>query len=234
MRPSISSIIFIVAVAWSGSTVAQGLSCPQNLTWRDATYAQRTADLDGRVVKAVVESFSNIWMAQVDEGPDRYAIISVRGKARDSKIALTFGKDRPKPADFSEIGMAVESPMGDGNWSRMKRPCDIKDGSSMKFNERDMVADTVESTVKPPVFHGVLHRKGLGFRYSIAFAAYGTEPAFSLEGELKYGPSTKIFDMATDVQGWNLYRANTFVRAIPLGESVRLSTVLSEMGISTQ
>jgi hypothetical protein len=228
-----SFLLILVATGVSGSTMAQDLLCTQSITWRGATYAQRTTNIEGQLIRAEIESFSNVWFAQINEGPERAAIISVKEKFGGDAITLTFGKDRPKPSDFSEIGMAVEPPMGDGNWPRMKNPCDVKDGSVVEFNENEMDVATGENSMKTPRFRGVLRRKSMRFSYSIEFEANGTDQAMSWQGELNYGSATKIFNMATDVQGWHLYRAGTFVKTMPIGKTVDLSTVLNELGVSS-
>lgn len=232
MKPSIFSITFFAGVILSPLVMAQESSCPKERTWQEAIYAQRTAKIDGQLFTFEAEDFSNASTAVIDGGGDRSGVIWIPMKTGNDTIALTFGKNRPAPAEFGEIGMAVAGPMGVFNWRRMKRPCDMKDGSVFEFSEKDLEIDTHENASDLSTYHGVMKRKGLDFSYSVKFEASGTEPDFSGEGKLRYGVP-KPFDFVTDVQGWNLYRANTFVRTIPVGKPVPLSAVLDEISDSS-
>ena len=228
MKLRISFLLTLVAMLVCQSTMAQDPLCSPNMTWRDATYAQRTSTMEGQSITAEFENFSNAWLVQFNDGLEKSAVISIKEKFYGEAITFTFGKDRPKPAEFSEIDMAVAPPMVDGDWPRMTRPCDVKDGSVVEFTETDMHPAKREHA-QPVKFRGALRRQAMRFTYSIALEADGTDQAMSWQGEMSYGPATKIFDMATDVQGWHLYRANTFVKTIPQGKLVSLSTVLNEM-----
>jgi hypothetical protein len=228
-----SWLSFLAAIAISQPSMAHGLLCPQELTWGDATYAERsTVDSKGRLIRASVESFSNAGLIEVDETSFKARLL--RMKNAEAAISLTFGADRPKPIDFAEIAMAVEPPMGDGSWSRMKRPCDIKDGSVIAFSEKDMRGEADANPVNSVRFHGVLRREGLSFSYVITVEAGGAEPGFSYKGQLRYGLHDKAFNLATDMRGWHVYRADTFVKTLPMGVRVPLSAVLDEAKVSSQ
>lgn len=222
--------VVFAAAAVGGPGMAQGLPCPAQLTWREAIHAQRTAvdDRSGRRVHAETEEFSNAWLAVIDEGGDRAALL--RMKAGAHAVALTFGAGRPAPAGFAEMVMAVEAPMGDGSWPRMKRPCDIRDGGVVAFSEKDLPGDRGPEALGSLRFHGVLTRQGLSFSYRAAFEADGANPRVTLHGSLRYGHPAKPFDLATDMQGWHVYRDDRFVRTIPAGARTPLSAVLQELG----
>jgi hypothetical protein len=154
-------------------------------------------------------------------------------KTGDVAISLTLGDKPEKPSNFAEMSMAVEAPMGDGSWPRMKRPCDIKDGSVIAFSENDTRAQP-DANSSPRKFHGVLKRDALSFSYVVTVEAEGADPGFSYQGHLRYGPTDKAFDLATNMEGWDIYRADTFVKAVPTGVRVPLSAVLSEINVSSQ
>lgn len=153
----------------------------------------------------------------------------LRVKAGNETISLTFGNNKPKPIDFAEIAMALEPPMVDGSWLRMKRPCHIKDGSVIAFSEKDLSSKKDANAVNSLRFHGVLKRQALSFSYVMTVEANGAEPGLSWQGNLRYGPRDKVFDLATDIEGWHVYRADTFVGTIPTGVRVPLSAVLDEI-----
>ena len=219
---------FLTAIAISQPSLAHGLLCPEELTWREATYAERsTIDSNGRLIQVSVENFSNALLAVVDQAD--YKARLLRMKTGEAAISLTLGDNRPKPIEFSELAMAVEPPMGDGSWPRMKRPCDIEDGSVIAFSEKDMRVESNAKAMTSPKFHGVLKRQALSFSYVITFETDGAEPSFSYQGHLIYSPPDKAFDLATDMEGWHVYRADIFVRTIPKGVQVPLSAVLNEL-----
>lgn len=206
--------------------MAAELFCPEDQTWRDSIYALRIVQINGQTIKAEAKRFSNAWTAEVDENGKKAAIISLKGIAGNAPVAFTFGERRLSPEEFSEIAMAVEAPMGDGSWSRMKRPCDIRDGERVDFNENDLDADVRQNSSERPVFHGFIQRHGLDFSYEVMFAANGTDPAFSWQGRLKYGAVHEALNLATDIQGWNLYQGRLFVKTIPIGKAASISAAL--------
>lgn len=231
---NISCVAIVLTMAGIGTPgKARDLPCPANTTWREAIHAERTVvdPRSGRRVHGHIEEFSNAWLAVVDEGGQRAGLLRMTTGAPG--ISLTFGIDRPRPADFGEIMMAVESPMGDGSWPRMKRPCDMRDGSVMAFSEKDLPGARGTDAGERPRFHGVLKRQGLWFSYRMTFAAEGAEPGFSYGGRLRYGTPDKAYDLGTDMQGWHVYRDDRFVRTIPAGARVPLSAVLRELGSGT-
>jgi hypothetical protein len=228
MKLKTTCLPFLTAIAISQPSVAHGLLCPKELTWRDATYAERsTVDSDGRLIRVSVENFQNALLAVVDQADYKAKLLSMKTGA--TPISLTLGNNRPEPTKFSEIAMAVEPPMGDGNWPRMKRPCDIEDGSVIAFSEKDIRVEPDANTMASPRFHGVLQRQALSFNYVITVEADGAEPSFSYQGSLRYGPPDRAFDLATDMEGWHVYRANSFVRTIPTEGRMPLSAVVNEL-----
>lgn len=232
MNLNISVLIFLAIAGICKPSIAHGLLCPEEFTWREAIHAERTTvDSNGRLIQAEIETFSNAWLAVSDEGSSKAALLRI--KTGEETISLTFGTSRPKPIEFAEIAMAVEPPMGDGSWPRMKRPCDIKDGNVIAFSEKDMPSDMGLNATKLPRFHGVLKRQALSFSYTVTVEADGAEPSFSYRGNLRYGYPEKTFDLSTDMQGWHVYRADRFVRTIPLGVKVPLSAVLNELKTSS-
>lgn len=228
MTPRISSILFIAAIVLSRSTLAQDSSCPQNLSWRDASFAQRLTNEEGQTLKATIEGFSNLSIAQIDAGAYRGKVMSLRGRPGDDAIAFTFGEARLAPQEFAEISIAVEPPMVNGTWPRMRKPCDIKDGSVIEFDENDMADNAGEKTANQAKLRGVIRRQGLRFTYTVTIDATGGQTPAVWQGELNYEPP-QPFDMTTDVQGWHVFRGGRFVRAIPLGKPVQVATVLNEM-----
>jgi hypothetical protein len=233
MKLKISILAFVATIGISQPSMADGLLCAEELTWRDAIHAERTSiDINGRLIQAKVENFSNAWLAVIDEGGSKSILL--RMNSGSDAISLTFGSNRPKPIEFAEIAMAVEAPMGDGSWPRMKRPCDIKDGSVIEFSEKDMPTNMFLNAMKLSRFHGVLKRQALSFSYVFKVEADGVEPSFSYQGSLRYGHPNKAIDLSTDMEGWHVYRANTFVKTIPAGVPVPLSAVLNEMRPASQ
>jgi hypothetical protein len=229
MKLNTTCLPILATIAIGQPSMAHGLLCPEELTWRDATYAERsTVDSNGRSVQASVENFSNAVLALVGEGDVKARLLRI--KTGNVAISLTLGNKPEKPNSFAEISMAVEAPMGDGSWPGMKRPCDIKDGSVIAFSEKDMPAEPGSNSRPPLKFHGVLKREVLSFSYVVTVEAEGAGPSFSYRGHLRYGPTDKAFDLATNVEGWDVYRADTFVKTIPAGVRVPLSAVLSEIG----
>lgn len=228
MASRIILIIGFAVVSFCRPIFADELSCPKNLTWRDAIYAQRIVQINGKTVKAETKRLSDAWTAEFDEHGNKAAIISLKRNAGNAPTAFTFGEPRPSPSEFSEMAMAVEPPMGDGSWSRMRRPCDIRDGERVDFSENDLEAYIRENSLGRPVFHGSIQRHGLDFSYEVMFEANGAEPAFSWQGKLQYGAIHEAFNLATDVQGWNLYRGGLFVKTVPIGEAVSVSTELDD------
>ncbi len=229
------SVIVVALSLVSGPALAQDLSCPAALTWRDATYARRIIDtgIDGRTITVELEGSPTLWRAQFDAGEGRVAIISMENKTADGTIALTFGKNRPRPSDFADIAKAVEPPMVAGNWRGMERPCAVKNGSAIAFDEKN-VPNTKALAAKPVAVRGVLRRDGLRFTYSATLSDKATSPGLSWQGELIFSASARLAQQTGDVQGWHVYRADTFVRTIPLGKPVALATVLAELDAAPQ
>lgn len=196
MKPSTLSLVSLTICGLGAPSMAHELSCPGKSSWYDATYVQRTSIIDGKSLSAEVSTFANATTADIIVDGNRVAVIRLRGKGNDA-IALTFGRNRPKPVEFAEISMAVAPPMAEGHWKRMQRPCDVKDSTTIEINEKDMAEDATEM----PVIQGSLSRNGSDFTYEITVHANGDEPATSWRGMLRFGEAARVLDDATDVQG---------------------------------
>jgi hypothetical protein len=229
MKPRLLPVLSFACIAVSPPAIGQASSCPKELRWQDATYAQRTTIMDGKVLRASVERFANLRVAEIVESGERSALISVDAPAGAEPIALTFGASRPVPAAFGEISMVLAPPMAELSFRRMQRPCDVADGSGIAFDARDLPVEIRDALASKSSFHGVLTRQGLEFVYTFTVDADSGGGASSWQGTLRYGPATKAFEPATDVQGWHVYRAGAFVKTIAVGAPMPLSAVLDEM-----
>ncbi|MEW6024321.1 MAG: hypothetical protein AB1807_19535 [Pseudomonadota bacterium] len=145
-------------------------------------------------------------------------------------IEFTSGKNFPKPVQFLHAGVRSAPMMGDGSWPMLARPADVEDGDTVEFDEKNVRADLRARMAKRALFRGVMQRQGGHFHYVVTFEAHGADPAFSMEGELIFGEANKAFDLATDMQGWHIFRDDVLIKTIPLGQPVPLSAVLSEIG----
>lgn len=210
--------------------VVQADPISREVGWQDAIYAQRSAGGDGRLARIRFENFSNAWTGDVEQDGERYRLVSMHTRAGGDTIEFTSGKNFPKPVQFLHAGVRSEPMMGDGSWPMLARPADIEDGGMVEFDEKNVRADLRARMAERAPFRGVMQRQGGHFHYIVAFEAHGADPAFSMEGELIFGEAKKAFDLATDMQGWHVYRDNTLIKTIPLGQPAPLSAVLSEIG----
>jgi len=210
---------FLASIAMSPSNAQE--VCAPELQWTDATYAERTTTVDGGHVKAVTEVFANASVIHLDIDGLQSALIYVPAENREDSIHVALGDS--KPSEYSEISMAVEPPMADGNWPRMTGPCAIPDEVSIDFDESDMPNMGKENAESRPRFKGMLRRSGLRISYSMS-----VEGAERLQGELNYARSLKSFNLDTDVQGWHLFRANSYVETLPVGRPVTLRSVINK------
>jgi len=229
MKPSILPILPFACIAVSSPVMGQALSCPKELRWQDATYAQQTTTINDKVIRATTERFANLQVAEIVEDGERVAIMSMDAPAGREPIALTFGVSRPVPATFGEIAMVLAPPMAELSWPGMQRPCDVADGARIEFGDRDLPVEIRKALRPRSSFRGVLTRQGLEFVYAAAADADGAGEAVSWQGTLRYGPATKAFDLATDVQGWHVYQGGILVKTIAVGAPVPLSAALDDM-----
>jgi hypothetical protein len=54
------------------------------------------------------------------------------------------------------------------------------------------------------------------------------------QGEANYTSELKHFDLHTDVQGWHVFRANSYVETLPAGKPVSMLSVIEKMTLSKQ
>jgi hypothetical protein len=226
MRLATSLFVLSVATNFVHSAFAQ-TKCAQELKWIDATYAQRTTTRGSQLVKADVESFANASVIHLDINGVKTAMIDMSIKRGEGSIQLTFGGGQPKPVEFSEISMAVEPPMSSGDWPRMKGPCSIPDGENVNFDESDLPAFVKGHAQSFPKFRGTLMRNGLRIRYSMT-----VEDGETWQGEANYVSASKDIDVRTDVQGWHIFRANSYVETLPVGQPVSLLSVIQRRDLS--
>jgi len=229
MKPRFLPILSLACLVPSPPAMGQAPSCPKELRWQDATYAQRTTKINNKVIRASAERFTNLQVAEIVWNDERTALISMDSPAGADPIALTFGASRPVPDTFGEIATVLEPPMAELSFRRMQRPCDVADGSRIEFDAHDLPAEIRDALARKSSFHGVLQRRGLEFVYAWTVDAYAAGEASSWQGTLRYGRATTAFDLSTDVQGWHVYRAGAFVKTIAVGAPMPLSAVLKEM-----
>lgn len=228
MRLTGSLLVLVLAMFKTPETYAQA-GCPKELKWTDATYAQRTTTKNGQVVKADAEAFVNAFIAHLSVDGARSGMIDVFIKNRTRSVQLTFGDSKPNPVEFSEISMVVEPPMANGAWPRMMSPCSLPDGVNIDFDENDIPPFTKEHAQAIPGFKGTLRRSGLSISYSMV-----VEGGETWQGEANYGRELKNFDVHTDVQGWHVFRSNSYVETLPVGKPVSILSVIEKLALSKQ
>lgn len=226
MRLTGSLLFLVLAIFGVPETYAQ-TGCPKELKWTDATYAQRITTKNGRAVKADAEAFVNASIVHLSLDGVQSGMIEVFSKTRANSIQLTFGHNRPNPVEFSEISMVVEPPMANGTWPRMMGPCSVSDGVSTDFDERDIPKFTKEHAQAIPKFKGTLRRTGLRISYSMV-----VEDGETWQGEASYDRALRDFDVHTDVQGWHVFRANSYVETLPVGSPVSVLSVIEKSAVS--
>ncbi|MTW10177.1 hypothetical protein GM658_06135 [Pseudoduganella eburnea] len=205
------------------------VTCPKELKWIDATYAERKITRDGQIESAKIEAFLNASVIHVDIGNVQSGMIEIFPKNHADSIRLTFGRDRPKPSDFAEVSMLVEPPMTNAAWPRMMGPCAVSSGTDIEFDESD-VPDFIEAHANNiPKFKGIIRRDGLNVSYSMK-----VESGERWQGELNYSRDLQSFDLQTDVQGWHVFRANTYIKTLPSGAPVSLLSVIEHMPSTEQ
>lgn len=228
MRAEISySIIFVLLFA-AQPVQARQVTCPKDLKWGDATYAQRTTRIEGLVSKADIEIFSNATVSHLEFNGIAGALIMLGAKGDPSGINLTFGAGQPKPFEFAEIAMVVEPPMTHGAWPRFSGPCAVKDGVVVNFDETEISPSLHSTAATPQKFHITLKRDGLRILYSMAVE---NEPgsdrgAETWQGVWQHDRKLKSFSLETDVQGWHVFRANTYLMTLPIGTAIPLGAAL--------
>lgn len=223
------SLMFLVLAMLNASRAYAQVACPSDLKWTDATYAQRKTAKDGQVVMADTEIFRNTSIAHLSVDGVMSGMIEVFSKNRTSSLQLTFGHNVPNPIEFAEISMIVEPPMAYEVWPRMIGPCSIADGVSVDFDENDIPASTKRYSQAIPKFKGTLLRTGLRVSYSMF-----VEDGESWQGEASYSRALKDFDLRTDVQGWHVFRANSYLETLPIGKPISVLSVMKKMALTEQ
>jgi hypothetical protein len=223
-------LIFLIAVLTAQSALAQPIACPKELKWTDATYLQGNVRVDAQLVKADIEIFSNVTVVHLDAGGTAAAAILSKKDTYATGINLTFGSGPPKPLDFAEISMIAAPPMSDGKWPRFSKPCQLQDGVIQRFDERDLAPYVRENAQATGRLHGTLQRKGPAVEYVMVAEGSpqsdrGTE---TWQGAARFDQQLRPFPLTTDVQGWHVFRGNVYLRTLPLGKPVPLSSVLDE------
>jgi len=218
-----SRLLFAMAMSCPFLAHAQA-TCPKDLKWIDATFAERAITRPGQLESAKIEAFSNASVIHVDIGGNRSDMIEILPKHRPDSIQLTFGRNRPSPIEFSEVSMLVEPPMTGGAWPRMMGPCAVSDGVGIEFDEKDVPTFIDAHSNGIPKFKGVMKRIGLSVSYSMAVGK-----SEQWQGRLNYSRELKSFDLQTDVQGWHVFRANSYVKTLPIGKPVSLLSVIEQM-----
>lgn len=216
---------FLFALAMANPLLAHAqATCPKDLKWIDATYAERTITRPSQLESAKIEAFSNASVIYVANGGIRSGMIEILPKHRPDSIQLTFGRDQPTPIEFSEASMLVEPPMTSDAWPRMMGPCAVSDGVGIEFDEKDVPTFIEAHSNGIPKFRGVMKRNGLSVSYSMT-VGNGEQ----WQGELNYSRELKSFDLQTDVQGWHVFRANSYVKTLPTGKPVSILSVIEQM-----
>jgi len=200
------------------------VTCPKELKWIDATYAERKITREGQIESAKVETFLNASVIHVDIGKVQSGMIEIVPKNQVDSIRLTFGRDRPKPSDFAEVSMLVEPPMTSTAWPRMMGPCAISNGIDIEFDESDVPDFIAAHANNIPKFNGIIRRDGLNVRYSMK-----VESAERWQGEMNYSRDLHSFDLQTDVQGWHVFRGDIYIKTLPSGAPVSLLSVIEQM-----
>jgi hypothetical protein len=223
------SVLFLVLPMFGAPKIYAQATCPSVLKWTDATYAQRTTTKDGHVVQADTEVFRNASIAHLNVDGVESGIIEIFSKNRVNSIQFTLGHDNPNPVEFAEISMVVTPPMANEAWPRMMGPCSVPDDVSTDFDEDEIPAFAKKYAQTTLKFKGTLLRTGLRISYSM-FVADGE----SWQGEASYNRELKDFDMRTDVQGWHVYRANSYVETLPIGKPISVLSVIEKMALREQ
>ena len=228
-KTSLSALCFVLFAALNAR--AQSANCPPELQWTEATSQQRITPMEGQLAEARVEVFANATVSTLDIGGDKAGVLAMKAGHGFDGINLTFGKDQPKPFDFAEISMAVAPPMVDLSFPSFATPCAVNDIGPLPFSEQDLApADRRDMpTLK---FQGTLQRTGLRIAYSMTLQEGGTAKAGSetSTGTWRYEQTLKNFPLDTDVQGWHVYRGNTFLMTLPAGRPLALSAALKQVG----
>jgi len=197
--------------------------CRQEFKWTEATYAKRDTRKAGQVTLAEVEVFANATVTRLNIDGARSGVIDLRRTANATSIQLTYGSSKPAPLEFAEISMIVEPPMARGNWPRLMVPCSIPDGTAVTFDENDVPA-AERIGAHPRKFRGALQRDGLRVSYSMT-----ADDGEVWQGELAYGVDLPDLDLNTDVSGWNVFRAGSYVETLPANMPAPLRVALERI-----
>jgi hypothetical protein len=200
------------------------VTCPKDLKWIDATFAERKIKRESQIESARVEAFLNASVIHLEIGKVQTGLIEIFPKYHADSIRLTFGSDRPSPSDFAEVSMLVEPPMTSTAWPRMMGPCAISDGIDIEFDERDVPDFIAAHANSIPKFKGIIRRDALNVSYSMK-----VESTERWQGEMDYSRDLHSFDLQTDVQGWHVFRGDIYIKTLPSGAPVSLLSVIEQM-----
>lgn len=199
--------------------------CPRTLAWKDATYLKRTFYNGNLAARAEWKLYSDA----------TYSMLEVDGKTIQlvmlaNGLNLTYGKQRPNPSEFVNIASAVAGPMWDdsrANLPRFPKPCDLKNGESYPFNERDFIYWKSNDAQMDRRIFGSLKRQGFVVSYAMEIKrGKSDEQLDSLYGTWEFQNKLDKFPEATEVQGWHLFRGNEFLKTLPTTSKFTLRELL--------
>lgn len=214
-----------IALASAVATPVLAAECQQNLKWTDATFAQRDTVLTDISSSAEIRSYSNGMVASMTIKGATARMLRMNAKGDQESIYFTEGPGKPKPSDFSEISMLVEPPMTHG-WPRFAKPCALPDKVAVPFDERDL---PVLGQGPKGKMSGTIERDGAQLKYSLEADSpppqgRGME---KWQGVVDYSRQLTLVPMQMDIQGWHMWRGNTFVRTLAKGKPVTVASVLA-------
>lgn len=186
--------------------------------------------MQGMISNADTQRYSNATVSHLDFDGVAAAMITLGGQGDLQGINLTFGSGQPKPFEFAEIAMVVEPPMADGSWPRLSGPCSLKNEVTVRFDETEIAPLTHSSAATPPKFHGTMKRSGLHINYTMAVDG-DQDPERGAEtwnGVWMHERNLRRFSLQTDVQGWHVFRVNTYLMTLPTGVPITLATVIEQ------
>lgn len=212
----------IPILALVNNVSAQEQKCAKTLAWKDATHLQRVTKNRDVDAKAEWKLFRNGILIQLQIDGKTSKLLSL-----PNSIELTYGNGRPRPIEFAEIEMAVESPMwgaGNANLIRFPTPCKLANGENLPINERDFIQwkeGTEHSQLK---IFGSLRRQGLAVKYAIEIKRRANEDqAETLYGLWEYQAELATLPKDFDLQGWHVFKDGEYLKTISEGRVYSLS-----------
>ncbi|MBR7744994.1 hypothetical protein [Undibacterium baiyunense] len=199
--------------------------CTRTMAWKEATHLKRTSYNGNLAAKAEWKLYSDA----------TYSMLEVDGKTiqliqLENGLSLTYGKQQPNPSEFINIASAVAGPMWDdgrANLPRFPKPCDLKDGESYPFNERDFIYWKSNDAQLERRIYGSLKRQGFVVSYAMEIKrGKSDEQLDSLYGTWEYQSKLEKFPETTEVQGWHLFRGNVFLQTLPTTSKFTLRELL--------